>query len=113
MNDGSEAPDFGAFVVVFGPPIGYDTKGLLFTSKGDFRFIIPADKCKKKRDMSQYVKAIHPEIADFKLYEVNPAYCSKEICEYELKTTVKAYKFGVIYVKPDQAVENDFYSNGK
>ena len=35
------------------------------------------------------------------------------LIQYEASNIITKYKFGVLYVKPGQKDENEFYSNGK
>ncbi|KAH3767176.1 GTPase activating protein Rap1-GAP [Pelomyxa schiedti] len=79
---------------------------MIFSKKGMERVLIPSS------ESARFVGSDILHLKDTKLVRIKAqADLSKDLLNFEERSCVRAYKFGVLWVKPNQTDENDIFSN--
>lgn len=75
--------------------------------------MIPPPNSHSYDKMLSFIAIKHPEIVNpSALHKIKHSDLEEELVNYEDRTTVKNYKFGLLYMKPGQSSENELFSNG-
>ncbi len=81
--------------------------------KQDVRLRIPIEKKNKTapKNLLKTLKEHHPEYSGISFKQIKSDDIKDELLTVEMRLMVKGYKFGVLYARPNQHTENEFFNN--
>lgn len=110
-DEDSFMKDVGPFILAVEKTQKQSAKCILFTERGNFRFLIPEEYTNSTNKMKDFIRTSYPDLAHMRFVKVQGSNASELLCELEKENTHFQFKFGVIYIAKGQKDENSFYSN--